>query len=134
MNTSNPYRSPLHAGSGDHSALGDWSALVIRSAIFATASYASVFVIAGLTTLVAPRILDHVPPQMIEMLVIAHVLVMLINFTAFGFTVRDWRARKFESSKAKYWWLVAIVYTGGVGWIWYVVKFKLSRNSATARE
>jgi|GEM_PF-2362787 len=91
----------------------------------ATAAYSPLFLIACLTAFVIPESNRHLPTTVIAVFLTVHAAVFLLNVAAFLFTARDWRTRKFDSTKIKCWWIMAIVMTGGIGWVWYILKYRL---------
>jgi len=52
-----------------------------------------------------------------------HLSVMAWNFVALGFTLRDLYLRTFPHENTKLLWLIAIVNTGGIGWVAYLWKY-----------
>lgn len=124
----NPYRSPASFSVPQQSPVdmwSVWSARTIRLSMLSTATYAALVFIAFLTVCYGLTTNSNASALAATIFITIHAALMVLNAAAFLFTVRDWRFREFKSPATKYWWLAAIAMTGGVGWIWYIMKFKL---------
>lgn len=58
----------------------------------------------------------------------AHFVCMALNIAALILTIRDLYRRPFPEPDTKLTWLLVILFTGGIGWVVYVVKYPLKHR------
>ncbi len=66
------------------------------------------------------------PREMEAAVVPFHVAGIILNFSALVATLRDLYHRPFSKARHKWLWLLAILYTGCIGWLVYVFKYALT--------
>jgi hypothetical protein len=70
------------------------------------------------------QITRDTPPHFVT-IIPWHVIGMILNFAAIVATFRDLYRRPFSYPNAKLTWCLLILYTGGIGWLVYIVKHAL---------
>ena len=114
----------MHPETTQRSLADSLSPTIIRCALIGTAVYAPLFVTAIL--LLDSR--NNLPAAVVATGATIHFGMMIVNFAAFLFTIRDWRLRDFPTRWSKRGWLIGFIYTGGICWVWYIFKFDLIRR------
>jgi len=120
----NPYRSPTHSETTPRSLADALSPTIIRCSLIGTAVYVPIF----LTAIFLLHGRNSLPTTVVATGVTIHFGMMIVNLSAFLFTIRDWRMRDFPTRWSKWGWLIGFIYTGGICWIWYIFKFNLLRR------
>lgn len=119
----NPYDSPRAKTAPDPTARTDsrldrFGRGVILTALIYMALYAPYFMVQSYRSMSGAEVSPWAifPP---------HFVGMALNFTAFGFSIRDLYLRPFPNPNSKVTWVLLIVFTGGIGWLFYIVKYAL---------